>query len=81
MGMFGNSAGGSGKAERPIVLKSQNGQVELGAPDSRGRYTVKVTDNHGNVEYHKTVNHDRYQFAQDIAREYGAEGGTLRRRP
>jgi len=55
--------------------------VELGAPDSRGRYAVKVTDNDGAVELRKTVDHDRYQFAQDIAREYGAGGGTLRRCP
>lgn len=81
MGMFGNSASGNSKAERPIVLKSQNATVELGAPDSRGRYKVTVTDNHGNVELRQTVNHDRYKYAQEITDLYAADGGTLRRRP
>lgn len=81
MGMFGNSASGNSKAERPIVMKTSNGTVELGAPDSHGRYTVTVTDNHGHTEYRKTVDHDRYQFAQDITRECAADGRTLRRQP
>lgn len=81
MRLFGDSASGDCKAARPIVLKSPGGQVELGTPDSRGRYTVTVTDNSGKVELRQTVDHDRYQYAQEITDQYGADGGTLRRRP
>jgi hypothetical protein len=79
--MARNGKTGGGNAARPIVLKSPGGQVELGAPDSRGRYTVKVTDKSGNVELQQTVTHDRYSFAQAITTEYESDGGKLRRRP
>lgn len=78
MGLFSSS----GKATRPIVLESQGGgRVEIGTPDGRGRCTVTVTDRAGRVELRQTVTHDPHQYAQDIAREYGADGGTLRRQP
>ncbi len=79
--MFGNSASGGSKAERPIVLKSPGGRVEIGSPDSRGRCTVTVSDNDGKVELRQTVNYDRFQYAREITDLYNADGGTLRRQP
>jgi hypothetical protein len=81
MGLFGNSASGDRKAERPIVLDSGHGQVEFGAPDSRGRYTVTVTDRRGNVVSREAREGDRYEAAQRIEAEHAASGGRLRRRP
>jgi hypothetical protein len=81
MGMFGNSASGSSKAERPIVLKSPGGRVEIGASDSRGRYSITVTDNSGNVELRRTADGDRYADARAFVAEYASDGGTLRRQP
>lgn len=79
--MFSKSESGDAKAARPIVLKSPGGQVELGTPDSRGRYTVTVSDKRGNVELRQTVDYDRYRYANEIADQYAADGGHLRRQP
>jgi hypothetical protein len=80
MGMF--SKGTGGKAERPIVLESRGGRVEIGASDSRGRYQITVTDKHsGKVEWRKTADGDRHRDAQAFAAEYAKDGGQLRRQP
>lgn len=79
--MFSKNTGG-GKAERPIVLESSGGRVEIGASDSRGRYSITVTDKRsGKVELRRTADGDRHADARAFIAEYGADGGTLRRRP
>lgn len=79
--MASKSASG-GRAERPIVLKSTGGRVEISASDSRGRYSITVTDKHsGKVELRLSADGDRYADARAISAEYGSDGGTLRRHP
>jgi hypothetical protein len=80
MGIFSKNTGG--KAERPIVLESPGGSVEIGASDSRGRYQITVSDKHsGKVELRLTGTGDRHRDAQAFAAEVAKDGGTLRRRP
>lgn len=79
--MTSKSARG-GSAERPIVLKSPGGQVEISASDSRGRYSITVTDRRsGKVELRLSADGDRYADARAISAEYGSDGGALRRQP
>jgi hypothetical protein len=81
MGLFSSKDTG-GKAERPIVLESRGGKVEIGATDSRGRYQITVSDKRtGQVELRLTGTGDRHSDAQAFAAEYAKDGGTLRRRP
>ncbi len=81
MGMFSSKSTG-GKAQRPIVLESPGGRVEIGASDSRGRYQITVTDKRtGEVGLRRTADGDRYKDAQAFAAEYATDGGTLRRQP
>jgi len=78
--MFGKSTGG--KAERPIVMTSPGGKVEIGATDSRGRYSITVSDKRtGKVELRLTGTGDRHRDAQAFAAEVAKDGGTLRRQP
>lgn len=71
-----------GRAERPIVLKSPGGQVEISASDSRGRYSITVTDRRsGQVELRLSADGDRYADARAITAEYANDGGALRRQP
>lgn len=78
--MFSKSTGG--RAERPIVLKSPGGQVEISATDSRGRYSITVTDKRsGKVELRLSADGDRYADARAISAEYAEGGGQLRRQP
>lgn len=78
--MFGKSSGG--KAERPIVMTSAGGRVEIGATDSRGRYQITVSDKRtGKVELRLTGTGDRHRDAEAFKAEVERDGGTLRRQP